>query len=110
MIVAVLSLWHMPYWAAAIIYCLGMAIYYIPHPAATRCAVPTWFRIGILAIIGGVLAFPLFVNLAAPVGSIVRLEYKYGALAILLLQVAFDFYRQKRVRPPQEEPESRPPL
>ena len=99
--VAILSLWHVPDWWAAIIYGVGIVVFYIPRPAAAKCSVPpsiraTWFAVATIMIVAY-----LFVPAAAPANSVIPPAFKYGGLALLGVQIAFDFYRRKRLAEPR---------
>jgi hypothetical protein len=93
---AILSLWHVADWAAAAIYGAGALVYYIPQPAAALCPAPVWLRPAWFAVAAVIAAFYFLAAWAAPSGSVVPPEFKYGMLALLAVQVAFDVYRWKR--------------
>ena len=93
---AVLSIWYVPDWVAAIIYCVGAVAYYVPYPAASPCPAPAWLRPAWFGVGGIMVAAYLFFPSPAPTGSVVPPAFKYGGLAMLAVQLAFDFHRRKR--------------
>jgi hypothetical protein len=95
-IAAVLSLWHIPDPAAAAIYCVGAAAFYFPYPAVPRSPAPRWLRPVWLVVAAGIFAAYIFFPSPAPAGSVMPPALKYGCLALIAVQVAFDLYRRQR--------------
>jgi hypothetical protein len=97
-IAAVLSLWHIPDWAAAAIYCVGAVAYYVPYPAASRSPAPAWLRPALLGVVA--VTFTAYIGFPspAPAGSVMPPALKYGFLALVAVQVAFDLHRRKRLK------------
>ena len=93
---AVLSLWHIPDWAAAVIYSIGVVPYYVPYPAASSCPAPDWLRPAWFGVGAIMVAAYIFLPSPPPTGSVIPPAFKYGGLALLAVQVAFDIYRRKR--------------
>ena len=92
----VVSLWHIPDWAAAVIYCIGLVPYYVPYPAASPCPAPAWLRPAWFGVAAVMVAAYIFLPSPPPPGNVIPPAFKYGGLALLVVQVAFDLYRRKR--------------
>lgn len=94
-ILSVLLLYRIGDLAALMILLFGVAIYYIPRPAASSGTPPLWIRR--LWTISAVVIAALYVAIpiAPPPGSIVPPVLAYGLLLLVAVQVLWDRVRQR---------------
>jgi len=94
-ILSILLLYRVGDLGALMILLVGVAIYYIPRPAASPAAPPPWIR-RLWTISALVVAIAYFaIQIAPPPGSIVPPVLAYGLLLMVAVQLLWDRVRQR---------------